>query len=96
VDSAIIRLHSRRVTHLEFHPTKDNIIISGDKVRKLFLIEKINVIGCNHYNSLMRFGCKGFSARLTYCSVLQHCEMKLIGFCFGGGVTEGPNRDLGL
>lgn len=31
VDSAIIRLHSRRVTYLEFHPTKDNILISGDK-----------------------------------------------------------------
>ncbi|KAH7283731.1 hypothetical protein KP509_34G021200 [Ceratopteris richardii] len=31
VDCAIIKLHSRRVTHLEFHPTKDNILISGDK-----------------------------------------------------------------
>lgn len=31
VDSAIIKLHSRRVTYLEFHPTKDNILISGDK-----------------------------------------------------------------
>jgi DNA damage-binding protein 2 len=32
VDSAIIRLHSRRVTDMEFHPTNDNILISGDKV----------------------------------------------------------------
>ncbi|MCO5570673.1 hypothetical protein L7F22_024400 [Adiantum nelumboides] len=31
VDCAIIKLHSRRVTYLEFHPTKDNILISGDK-----------------------------------------------------------------
>ncbi|KAJ7526860.1 hypothetical protein O6H91_16G025800 [Diphasiastrum complanatum] len=31
VDCAIIKLHSRRVTSLEFHPTKDNILISGDK-----------------------------------------------------------------
>ncbi|CAM6030736.1 unnamed protein product [Sphagnum balticum] len=31
VDSAVIRLHSRRVTYLEFHPTKDNLLISGDK-----------------------------------------------------------------
>jgi DNA damage-binding protein 2 len=32
VDSVVIRLHSRRVTYLEFHPTKDNLLISGDKV----------------------------------------------------------------
>ena len=32
VDCAIIKLHSRRVTYLEFHPNKDNILISGDKV----------------------------------------------------------------
>ncbi|KAG6382828.1 hypothetical protein SASPL_157463 [Salvia splendens] len=31
VDCAVIRYHSRRVTCLEFHPTKNNILISGDK-----------------------------------------------------------------
>eukprot|EP00249_Psilotum_nudum_P011683 c23318_g1_i1 orf=119-1795(+) len=31
VDCAIIKLHSRRVTYIEFHPTKDNLLISGDK-----------------------------------------------------------------
>lgn len=31
VDSAIIKLHSRRITCLEFHPTKNNILMSGDK-----------------------------------------------------------------
>jgi len=32
VDSAIIRLHSQRVMDMQFHPTNDNILISGDKV----------------------------------------------------------------
>ncbi|KAK4278575.1 hypothetical protein QN277_016405 [Acacia crassicarpa] len=31
VQSAVIRHHSRRVTSLEFHPTKNNILLSGDK-----------------------------------------------------------------
>lgn len=31
VDAAVLKLHSRRCTCLEFHPTKDNIIVSGDK-----------------------------------------------------------------
>ncbi|KAK9908379.1 hypothetical protein WJX75_006998 [Coccomyxa subellipsoidea] len=31
VDSAVLKLHSRRCTCLEFHPTKDNIVVSGDK-----------------------------------------------------------------
>lgn len=32
VHCAVIRYHSRRVTSLEFHPTKNNILLSGDKV----------------------------------------------------------------
>ncbi|WOL16542.1 protein DAMAGED DNA-BINDING 2 [Canna indica] len=31
VDCGLIRFHSRRVTCLEFHPTKSNILLSGDK-----------------------------------------------------------------
>ncbi|CAL8469557.1 g9098 [Coccomyxa elongata] len=31
VDAAVLKLHSRRCTCLEFHPTKDNIVVSGDK-----------------------------------------------------------------
>lgn len=31
VDCGIIRLHSRRITSLEFHPTRDTVILSGDK-----------------------------------------------------------------
>ncbi|RWW60831.1 hypothetical protein BHE74_00032139 [Ensete ventricosum] len=33
VDCGLIRFHSRRVTCLEFHPTKSNILLSGDKAR---------------------------------------------------------------
>ena len=31
VDAAVLKLHSRRVTCLEFHPTRDNLVLSGDK-----------------------------------------------------------------
>ncbi|KAK9811590.1 hypothetical protein WJX72_006636 [[Myrmecia] bisecta] len=31
VDAAVLKLHSRRCTCLEFHPSKDNIVLSGDK-----------------------------------------------------------------
>ncbi len=31
VSAAILKLHSRRVTALEFHPCKDNIVVSADK-----------------------------------------------------------------
>ncbi|PON60433.1 Guanine nucleotide-binding protein, beta subunit [Trema orientale] len=31
VSCAVIRYHSRRVTSLEFHPTNNNILLSGDK-----------------------------------------------------------------
>ncbi|XP_020210322.1 protein DAMAGED DNA-BINDING 2 [Cajanus cajan] len=35
VNCAVIRYHSRRVTCLEFHPTKNNILLSGDKKGQL-------------------------------------------------------------
>lgn len=35
VSCAVIRYHSRRVTCLEFHPTNNNILLSGDKVSSL-------------------------------------------------------------
>ncbi|XP_021891790.1 protein DAMAGED DNA-BINDING 2 [Carica papaya] len=31
VNCAVIKYHSRRITCLEFHPTKNNILLSGDK-----------------------------------------------------------------
>lgn len=35
VNCAVIRYHSRRITCLEFHPTKNNILLSGDKKGEL-------------------------------------------------------------
>lgn len=35
VNCAVIRYHSRRVTCLEFHPTNNNILLSGDKKGQL-------------------------------------------------------------
>ncbi|KAI8012374.1 Protein DAMAGED DNA-BINDING 2 [Camellia lanceoleosa] len=35
VNCAVIRYHSRRVTCLEFHPTRNNILLSGDKKGQL-------------------------------------------------------------
>ncbi|CAA6655145.1 unnamed protein product [Spirodela intermedia] len=35
VDCGVIKLHSRRVTCLEFHPTKSSILLSGDKKGQL-------------------------------------------------------------
>ena len=31
IQSAVLKLHARRVTCLEFHPTLDNLVLSGDK-----------------------------------------------------------------
>ena len=31
IDAAVIKLHARRTTCLEFHPTRSNVVISGDK-----------------------------------------------------------------
>ncbi|XP_010262841.1 PREDICTED: protein DAMAGED DNA-BINDING 2 [Nelumbo nucifera] len=35
LDCAVIRYHSRRITCLEFHPTNNNILLSGDKKGQL-------------------------------------------------------------
>lgn len=44
VHCAVIRYHSRRVTCLEFHPTRNNIILSGDKVHFLLSICQLELI----------------------------------------------------
>ncbi len=31
VDAAVLKLHARRCTCLQFHPTNDNLVLSGDK-----------------------------------------------------------------
>ncbi|XP_057442272.1 protein DAMAGED DNA-BINDING 2 [Lotus japonicus] len=43
VNCAVIRYHSRRITCLEFHPTKNNIILSGDKKGQLGVWDFVRV-----------------------------------------------------
>lgn len=31
IDAAVLKLHARRCTCLQFHPSSDNLVISGDK-----------------------------------------------------------------
>ncbi|PSS09485.1 Protein DAMAGED DNA-BINDING like [Actinidia chinensis var. chinensis] len=43
VNCAVIRYHSRRVTCLEFHPTNNNILLSGDKKGQLGVWDYVKV-----------------------------------------------------
>ncbi|KAG8371494.1 hypothetical protein BUALT_Bualt13G0093500 [Buddleja alternifolia] len=43
VNCAVIRYHSRRITCLEFHPTSNNILISGDKKGQLGIWDFVKV-----------------------------------------------------
>ena len=56
---AVIRYHSRRVTCLEFHPTKNNILLSGDKVRLMLCI----VVDTSFFykDALFHYNCPTFS-----------------------------------
>ncbi|GAB2242388.1 hypothetical protein Droror1_Dr00019163 [Drosera rotundifolia] len=63
VDCGVIRYHSRRVTCLEFHPTNNNILLSGDKKGQLGIwdfheVSEKTVYGNVHSCILnnMRFG----------------------------------------
>ncbi|GLJ21497.1 hypothetical protein SUGI_0397090 [Cryptomeria japonica] len=51
VDCAI-KLHSRRVTCLEFHPTKNNILISGDKKGEIGIWDYEKVLDTILYDSV--------------------------------------------
>lgn len=52
VDCAIVKLHSRRVTYLEFHPTKDNILLSGDKKGQIGIWDFEKVFEKTVYNTV--------------------------------------------
>ncbi|CAN6472593.1 unnamed protein product [Victoria cruziana] len=52
VDCAIIRLHSRRVTCLEFHPTNNKIILSSDKKGQLGIWDYNRVSEKTVYDSI--------------------------------------------
>ena len=50
VDTAVLRLHSRRCTCLEFHPTQDNIVLSGDKKGQVAIWDHAKVYDRTVYN----------------------------------------------
>ena len=50
VDTAVLRLHSRRCTCLEFHPTRDNIVLSGDKKGQVAIWDHAKVYDRTVYN----------------------------------------------
>ncbi|GMG98331.1 hypothetical protein Nepgr_000171 [Nepenthes gracilis] len=52
VDCGVIRYHSRRVTCLEFHPTNNNILLSGDKKGQLGVWDFIKVSEKTVYSSV--------------------------------------------
>ncbi|KAL1193126.1 Protein DAMAGED DNA-BINDING 2 [Cardamine amara subsp. amara] len=52
VHCAVIRYHSRRVTCLEFHPTKNNILLSGDKKGQIGVWDFAKVYEKNVYGNI--------------------------------------------
>ena len=50
VDTAVLRLHSRRCTCLEFHPTRDTIVLSGDKKGQVAIWDHAKVYDRTVYN----------------------------------------------
>ncbi|XP_043725212.1 protein DAMAGED DNA-BINDING 2 isoform X2 [Telopea speciosissima] len=52
VDCAVIRYHSRRITCLEFHPTNNNILLSGDKKGQLGVWDYVKVYEKTVYGNI--------------------------------------------
>lgn len=52
VDAAVLRLHSRRCTCLEFHPTQDKLVLSGDKKGQVSLLTEL----CKAFRVLSKTG----------------------------------------
>ncbi|KAG6482286.1 DNA damage-binding protein 2-like [Zingiber officinale] len=52
VDCGLIRFHSRRITCLEFHPTRNNILLSGDKKGQLGIWNYVKQLERTIYGSI--------------------------------------------
>jgi DNA damage-binding protein 2 len=50
-----IKFHQRRVTCLEFHPTKNNVLLSGDKVLQSLLRTRDFVVHLNSFQVQLQF-----------------------------------------
>lgn len=55
VDAAVLKLHARRTTCLEFHPTKDNIVLSGDKHGQIAVWDVDKVFERTVYTNMNRW-----------------------------------------
>eukprot|EP00891_Asterochloris_glomerata_P004616 jgi/Astpho2/4616/Aster-00190 len=85
VDAAVLRLHARRVTTLEFHPTLDHIVLSGDKKGQVAVWDHAKVCERTVFNMHMaltnniRFlpGSDGMQA----CSASTDGKLKARGHC---------------
>lgn len=55
VDAAVLKLHARRCTCLEFHPTMDNLVLSGDKHGQIAVWDVDKVFERTVYTDLNRW-----------------------------------------
>ncbi|EFN53251.1 hypothetical protein CHLNCDRAFT_26064, partial [Chlorella variabilis] len=55
VDAAVLKLHSRRTTCLEFHPTLDHLVLSGDKRGQIAVWDHHKVYERTLYSSINRW-----------------------------------------
>lgn len=81
VNCAVIKYHSRRITCLEFHPTKNNILLSGDKVSLAYTnFVQITLLGiCYFANWNSGSQCIPLSIHLShfgFCLFLVHGNRK--------------------
>lgn len=55
VDAAVLKLHARRTTCLEFHPTRENIVLSGDKSGQIAVWDLDKVFERTVYTDINRW-----------------------------------------
>lgn len=81
VHCAVIRYHSRRVTCLEFHPTKNNILLSGDKVlqlnKKSFVVNLSHTISYLCFHFRWSYGSHSERKGKSESGILQKCMRRM-------------------
>ena len=70
VDAAVLRLHARRVTTLEFHPTLDHIVLSGDKKGQVTSQDAESISGRPAHSMLHGWSSRrgSYNQRAAHCS----------------------------
>ena len=88
VDAAVLKLHNRRCTCLEFHPYKDNIVVSGDKsgqiaiwdVSKVFertVYTDLNKWLTNNIRFLANYTSENVVATTSYEGTVKLCDLEV-------------------